>query len=548
MDNAPDDATLALKMLKDRFDGCNDLNVFRHCAGMIRINFEHHGDKEIDRVSGIAEQLAAHTILVCIDTEHYTLNSDEMTEVGIATFARQNVAQISDYGDHGDNLMRQSKFHFFRLREKAHLPTTNVASRGPEGNRFGEARFVTFKEMRTILHQLFVQPIIGAPDLEGFYHPVVILGHSVGHDCNHLNGKDLKFDVGLLNTIVKHIDTQQMALQSQYWTNRVDDIGLNAFCLKLGFEHRDAHTASNDAARTLMCAMYLVTPKEFKKGRSQSLQQVADSLEPFTRNSFIGLGGSPKYCIRCGSTQHLKADCTATDLNCAECATRGLLRRATTHIIQHCLTVADEVKDERLAWYEGQKGTDVTGRKTPKIPFKSRLQTFAENAPIVPRASTEEVSMRLQWYNEQQDHDKPKPFTSWRRSFQASHFVTSSPDPAPAHTYYPTNNASGGLGSSTWVVPSNPSRGGSLRGGILLGRGGTTMNYQVNPPYGGSGRIPVNRGRGASYSLPRGAGRGALLNNPNLTFSNIGDHYYQMGLDNRGIRGRESGGRGFSTR
>jgi DNA polymerase III epsilon subunit-like protein len=111
-----------------------DLRVLRHCLGIDAITTESSQNVELARCRTIANQILQHTIVVCIDTEHWTLNSDEMIEIGLVVLKTQDVVPIArakDFGDHGFNLMEQAKYHFFRLREKAHLYTVNERSRGP---------------------------------------------------------------------------------------------------------------------------------------------------------------------------------------------------------------------------------------------------------------------------------------------------------------------------------------------------------------------------------------------------------------------------------
>jgi hypothetical protein len=446
--------------LKGRFSNATDVDVMRHALGVQRITFDTSNDQGISRVRDIADRLATHTVVICIDIEHYTLNSDEMTEIGVTILHTQDVlsyAQAGNFGDHGDNLMRKLKFHFLRLREKAHLPTTDANSRGPAGNRFGYERFVTFDQARTLLRQLLVQPIAGVNGLQGFNRPIVILGHSIAHDREHLNTKDLGLDIDGFGTIIKYIDTQEIARDTGNWWNDVDNIGLNSLVSKLGFTHSDAHTACNDATRTMMCAIIMALPQTASKNCARPVQQVASELEVYSRTHFVPLGGTARYCSRCSSTGHNTKICDATGLQCGECLSRGLNQEATTHVELHCPIVRDEVAAERLAWYAGQPKD-----WNPKHQFSSRdrLQTFGPNASRVVGPTQQEMTARRQFYDKQRDSGQHlEPFVWYRRSFANSPLRHAAPvrPRRPALTILCDMNAQLPQGSSGF--------GGASRGG-----------------------------------------------------------------------------------
>ncbi|KAH7066501.1 hypothetical protein FB567DRAFT_409352, partial [Paraphoma chrysanthemicola] len=406
--------------LKARFRRAGHLEVLKHCMGIERLQFDRDPNPDVDAARNVANQLAAHTILICIDTEHWTLNSDEMTELGIAVVKTDDVAPISqarEFGDHGENLMKQSKFYFYRFREKAHLPTTNAASRGPEGNRFGEARFVTFAQGRACLNRLFMQRITKVPALRNFNHPIVVMGHAIGHDKDHLNGKDLGFNTDATGTVIRYIDTQIVTQEKGYWLDDQNKIGLDKLVAALGFEHTDAHTAANDIGRTLICGVLLAIPPTARKGCSQTVEQVTRDFEHWSRNTFVGQDGTVKYCSKCGNDQHNSDECTTSAMSCNHCVSRGLYHDAATHISMHCPWVRDEVSAERGAWFDGQPPR-IVGRG-PKERFHSRLQPLSGGAALIPPETQEEITERRAWYDNQKASGvEIKPFISWRRSFR----------------------------------------------------------------------------------------------------------------------------------
>jgi hypothetical protein len=491
-----------LKALFEDKEKYNDLQVLRHCIGHNRIRPERSDNSDINQARSVADQLAEHIVLVCIDTEHWTMNSDEMTEIGVAVMDSRDVrsfTEAKDFGDHGENLMRQAKFHFFRLREKAHLHTTNAASKGPAGNRFGEVRFVSFAQARTYLRQLMNKPIENVKALRGYNRPVIVLGHSIGHDRDHLNGKDLDLSVSRIDTIIRYIDTQVITNEAGHWWNSRDPIGLHTLVKKLGFEHADSHTAANDVGRTLMSAILLALPKEARTGCSRGINQVASDLESYTRNTFHGMGGTREYCCNCGSIEHMHKKCDKLGrLSCNECVSRGLMFSSTNHITKHCPIVRDEVAAERLAWYAGQ------GEWAPKYPFSSRnrLQTYDEfPTPPLP-ATNEEITARRKWYDGQRNSAELKPFVWYGRSFEQSPLANVGPPPGqrlPFSVYSSSHNPSGTVirgGRGSWS--SNSPRGGI--GGDS--RGGFSSSFNNTSFRGGA------RARGDTFRGRAGRGRG----------------------------------------
>ena len=107
--------------LRRHFNYANDVQGLQHCLGLFNIQPNDHREHPVRKQAQFyARQLAEHTILITIDCEHYTLNSSEMTEIGIATVKRTDVVRISEtgnFGDHGEHLMNQVRHHFLRLSE-----------------------------------------------------------------------------------------------------------------------------------------------------------------------------------------------------------------------------------------------------------------------------------------------------------------------------------------------------------------------------------------------------------------------------------------------
>jgi hypothetical protein len=107
--------------LKDVFKKASDVDALSHALGITNLMpaVQNAAQGGVDP-RAIAHQLADHVIIVTIDCEHYTLNSGEMTEIGVVILKRRDLTNLvaqNNYGDHGENLMHQARHHFFRLLE-----------------------------------------------------------------------------------------------------------------------------------------------------------------------------------------------------------------------------------------------------------------------------------------------------------------------------------------------------------------------------------------------------------------------------------------------
>ena len=331
-----------LQALKIWLESTSDLDVLKHCLGLAG-----H-----DNVPGNAKDMAELIKVVCFDLEHWSSNTDEMVEIGIAQFSVQDMLAITKptrqpaahgshaYGDHGEELMKQIQFNLLRIIENSHLDRTHLTSKGPDGNRFGFWRFVTFEEARRILTKTFAQPITGAEGLHGLNHPIVVLGHNVWADKAHFKAKETAFDLDGPGTVVRTIDTQNMVVEAGLWKNK-DQIGLSDMVEALWFEHSDLHTAANDAARTAMAAIQLALYTHPCKTAwiHQTMQEVAGCIERHSRLAFRSIGGIESYCWRCGGNDHMKEACPVPGsvLHCDDCHQTGQVSSLKDrHITGHC--------------------------------------------------------------------------------------------------------------------------------------------------------------------------------------------------------------------
>ncbi|KAJ4377542.1 hypothetical protein N0V83_000367 [Neocucurbitaria cava] len=355
--------------LRDAFANVDDVTAWNHCLGLRRLN----------NIPPMANDLADHIIVVCLDCEHWSENTDETTEIGFGTFKTQDLrpfVQSGNFGDHAENLMKQIRFYLLRTIPHSHLPKTNPNSRGVEGNRFGQARFATFTEARSILGNVFIQPIKNVASLRSQNHPIVVLGQDITHDRDNLKDKDVAFDVNGMGTVIRYIDTQVLAGEAGFWNHRNEKVGLRSLVQRLWFQHSDPHTAANDVGRTLISAFQLALinhPCKKLENVTKSMLQVADGIEAHSRATFQSLGGSAQYCWKCGSREHMIANCRATGLRCEECWSKGRFQEAGTHITLHCMWRAQEKAQARRAHHEEQRRR---AGAQPRRSYRGRGQNY----------------------------------------------------------------------------------------------------------------------------------------------------------------------------
>lgn len=139
---------------------------------------------------------------------------------------------------------------------------------------------------------------------DGRVCPIVLLGHAIDNDVVKVE-RLLGFTA---RNIVKQVDTQAIARQVGHWDHPHNQIGLQRLVGNMGFEFRDPHTASNDAAYTTISAIQLIIDPTFKgAAQPRALQSVINDLEQNSKHHFW-LHGQEKYCFRCGSRGHFEKD------------------------------------------------------------------------------------------------------------------------------------------------------------------------------------------------------------------------------------------------
>ncbi|KAH9876623.1 hypothetical protein J1614_003755 [Plenodomus biglobosus] len=362
----------------------------------------------LDYVSGTTGRNAAlieHAVVIGIDTEAWTRNTNEMTEIGLAVYERKDMMEVQDrnklweiehglfvdgydhLGPFGEELLKKISFYHLRILENAHLKTDAHWMKGAEGNRFGHSRFVSFAEARGILDSLFNQPIVSdEPELQGCKKPVILIGHAISHDRLNCKNHRLDYDWFKHGTIVGEIDTQPLAKATGTWFDFAapnNEVGLEKLTRTLGFEHEDPHTACNDAARTVIAAIQMALPEENREGRDKDMQTVALSIEKLSKQTLGPTWGSAVYCTRCGGRDHEDKEGKRCDVpvHCKACAQHDGVQNKendsgycfsggevtsteahwATHVEECCLHIA-----EYNAWL--RRCNDATRKRKPLPP------------------------------------------------------------------------------------------------------------------------------------------------------------------------------------
>ena len=290
---------------------------------ILREALGYYNNDVLPNTPDIGAPLVEHMITICVDTESHTLNTDQMTELGLSYITRKDARAVGNPGPHGMKLQESLKFLHFRIAEHAHLRSNREDSLGPLGNRFGKTRFTTFKELRVILKHLFNKEIeTNDPALKGCKCPIVLVGHALKHDEENARKEGLKYDFADNSTIVAKVDTQPLAREVKVWIPppgmSTNEIGLRVLIEKLGFQHLDDHTACNVAARTMMCAIHMILPENLQLSKNPSMQVVSNRVEALSKESSPAPYGTSLCCTRCGWRDHSIDECQA-DVTCAAC-------------------------------------------------------------------------------------------------------------------------------------------------------------------------------------------------------------------------------------
>ncbi|KAI4939256.1 uncharacterized protein J4E92_000540 [Alternaria infectoria] len=230
-----------------------------------------------------APPLAAHTIVVTMDCEMHEIEPRVLTEYGLNTFSRKEMAPVlNSPGIHGEKILRNIYYYHIRVRENAHLINWRFVKGNPERNHFGSTRFATKEDAKEFLVETLAWPIDDDNE-DGPKCPVIFLGHSVKNDLRMLQeelGIDPKFD----SNVVAIIDTQKIANEQGIrgkGQKKGQQIALKTLIIALVISLGPKgliEFSSNDAAYTIISAVQMVLKNSLPTDPTRSLQDVVDGV------------------------------------------------------------------------------------------------------------------------------------------------------------------------------------------------------------------------------------------------------------------------------
>ncbi|KAH3913924.1 hypothetical protein HBI56_056010 [Parastagonospora nodorum] len=229
-------------------------------------------------------KLADNMIVVCFGTESWVRDHDKLTEIGIATFDLRDMRTFKSPGMHGDSLLKQVYFYHARIEENAHVINIKYCPGDLDSNCFGQTRFANSSDATKMLESIFKWSFDAEYPELGFC-PVIVMGHALSGDLAMLS-RTLGVHAAVFDTVVSIIDTQQLCRETCSWTYH-NLANLQKLVSEANFHYRDTHTACNDAAMTLICAVHMVLPSELKTNASgnstdggpRTRQDVVDEIE-----------------------------------------------------------------------------------------------------------------------------------------------------------------------------------------------------------------------------------------------------------------------------
>ncbi|KAG9193543.1 hypothetical protein G6011_03578 [Alternaria panax] len=280
-----------------------------------------------------APALAAHTIVVTMDCEKFESEPRVLTEYGLNTFSRKDMALVlKTPGIYGEEMLRNIYYYHIRLCEHAHYINRRFCRGNPEKNRFGSTRFATKIQAKDFLTSCLSWPI-EQNKKDGAKCPVIFLGHAVKNELQTLQ-HELGINPTVTDNVVAIIDTQKIA-KEQGVHIRGEWISLADLMQNIDAEFRDGHTAGNDAAYTIIGALQMVMDG-FQTCTHRTLQRVVDDVVSYSKEVVPEEVGVAKYCTRCASNSHNQPQCRGSIKKCDRCLTAGKIPASNTHITKLC--------------------------------------------------------------------------------------------------------------------------------------------------------------------------------------------------------------------
>jgi hypothetical protein len=323
-DNAFIPLSLKWNILPTEFlAACSDADIVRHFVGY--------------PMTG-APTILNEAAVMCLDAEWWSREPKPRTEIGVSELVLKGVVPDA----HAENILISIQSAHARVMQHAHLRNTFHSAEDPENFHFGTTKFVTMEEAKQVLINTFVRP-----NATGALQPVVLIGHAVENEFEHLQ-QAFGIDLRSYGTIVKVIDTQQMASEAGIIGPKGPYIGLRDLLAYFNIHIDNLHTAGNDAASTLMAAVLLALKDSIYppgKGKppkivhDRNIQDVVERVMKIGKDTPAPTWGLELFCTRCDRDNHTRAKCVAK-VCCSICRDSGVNRlfgSHKTHLTLKCL-------------------------------------------------------------------------------------------------------------------------------------------------------------------------------------------------------------------
>lgn len=303
----------------------SDKNVLRHFYG-----FPIFG----------APSVLHEAAIVCLNASWWQKEPFPTTEFGIAELMVKGLTPTI----HAENILNGMRVAHARIIPNAHLQNYYSDSGDPEQFNFGVTKFVTMQEAREILINTFVRVRTVGND-SGALQPIILVGHAVDNFLEHTK-HSFGVDLHSYGTIVKIIDTQNLAKQASIHSSKGPNISLQHLLEHFKIRINNLHTAGNDAAGTLIAAILTALKDDiYMYGVPQAvvvnrdIQDVIEHLQALGKSLSAPPWGREKFCTRCDRENHLRTDCRAI-VHCLTCENSGvamLFKARKTHTTSRCL-------------------------------------------------------------------------------------------------------------------------------------------------------------------------------------------------------------------
>jgi hypothetical protein len=304
-----------------------------------------------------------------------------LTEIGITTYTRKHVNDGLPYtaGAHAINLLENVWSMHLRIRKNAHLPSNGS---DPEAFHFGSTVFVTEKEAKDMLDQIWHQPLEDGIGAARGYRPVICLIFGDNDALGKARNVDFDFVPSQVNTTVAVINAQNIAVQARMTSSQ--DPSIDYILSTFNIRAVDVGNAGNAAMYINTLAFmsvlrdHLYASKSNPKARpaqtGQSVSRTAYSVmeELSDRPTHTPPWGVTTYCTRCASYEHVFAECPNTDFVCTKClgsAEKWRQDNADTH--KEGLCVARSLST----------GASLSGQSTVATPGTSSFVRFSLRTP-----------------------------------------------------------------------------------------------------------------------------------------------------------------------